>query len=256
VKRRLVDIYRTGDDFRRYTWDDANRRRELASFYEEHRSYFGRRVLDLGCGGGVLGRILEPAGLSYAGVDANPDMIREARKSAKQAGSRQTFMLGDIVRGRIPGRFDTITLLGNSMAHFDVRDMDELLRRRRANAHAGTTFLLEYRDLIAMFWQGTWSRVKIQTTVRGKVVHRARLVDLENGNLAMRARPSSGAWVLDWEHAIWSPFILEMLMRSHGWQLIRRSPPRPKTAAAAIPELNIDVYRLGRSRSAARGRPA
>jgi SAM-dependent methyltransferase len=247
VNRHLVDIYRTGDDYRRYTWDDSGRRESLASFYDVYQRYLGKRVLDLCCGGGVLGRILEPTGRSYLGVDANPDMIREARKAAKAAGSKQRFVLGDVTGAHIPGQFDTITLIGNSLAHFNVQDLDELLRQRRGNVHSGSTFIVEYRDLVAMFWQGTWSRVKIQTHVRGKIVHRTRLLDLESGRLALRARPSSRRWVLDWAHAIWSPFILDMVMRSHGWRLLHRSPPRPRSPRAAIPESIMDVYRLERS---------
>jgi SAM-dependent methyltransferase len=245
ANRQLVDIYRTGDDYRRYTWDDSDRRESLASFYEVYQPYIGRRVLDLCCGGGVLGRILEPTGRSYLGIDANPDMIREARKAAKSAASRQKFVLGDAWRAHIPGQFDTIALIGNSLAHFNVEDVDQLLRQRRGNVHSGSTFIVEYRDLVAMFWQGTWSGVKIQTHVRGRIVHRARLLDLENGRLALRARPSSRKWVLDWAHAIWSPFILDMVMRSRGWRLMHRSPPRSQSARAKIPESVIDVYRLG-----------
>jgi SAM-dependent methyltransferase len=134
----------------------------------------------------VLGRILERSGRSYLGVDANPDMIREARNAAKERGSSQRFLFGNICRARIPGRFDTVALLGNSLAHINVEDMDELLRARKANVHAGSTFLVDYRDLVAMFWYGSWSRVKTQTHVRGKVVHRTRLLDLEDGRLRMR----------------------------------------------------------------------
>jgi 2-polyprenyl-3-methyl-5-hydroxy-6-metoxy-1,4-benzoquinol methylase len=249
VDRHLVQIYRTAEDYRRYTWDDADRRRALASFYKKYRRFFGRNVLDLGCGGGVLGRVVERSGRSYLGVDANPDMIREARKAATERGSSQRFLMANICRARIPGRFDTVALLGNSLAHINVQDMDELLRTRKANVHAGTTFLVDYRDLVAMFWQGTWSRVKVQTHVRGKVVHRTRLLDLEEGRLHMRARPGSFTWRLDWAHAIWSPFILEAVMRRHDWRLITRAPRHGKSGTTLIPEHIVEVYRLEASRA-------
>ncbi len=244
MSRQLLQIYRTGDDYRRYSWDNADRRKSLASLYRAYRRYIGQRVLDLCCGGGVLGRILEPTGRAYLGVDANPDMIREARKAAAEANSKQRFVLGDILKYPIAGRFDTVTLIGNSLAHFTVRDIDDLLRYRRKNVHRGSTFLIDYRDLIGMFWQGSWSRIKVQTHVRGKILHRARLVDLENGQLKMRARPTSRDWVLDWAHTIWSPFILEAVMHSHGWKLVNRMPRAPKTAAAKLPEYHVEVYRL------------
>ena len=130
VNRRLARLYRTGDDYRRYSWDDPDRRSALASFFKKYRRYIGRSVLDLGCGGGVLGALLAPTGRSYLGVDANPDMLREARKTGLR------FLAADITRDKISGRFETITLLGNAMAHFTVRDMDRLLRTRRSNVPA------------------------------------------------------------------------------------------------------------------------
>lgn len=250
MSRQLVNIYRTGDDYRRYTWENPDRQSALSSFVKVYSRYIGRSVLDLGCGGGVLGAVLAPTGRSYVGVDANPDMLRAARRLAKQEGSGLRFVKADITRSEIPGRFDTVTLIGNALAHFNVGDMDRLLRARRGNVHAGSTFLVDYRDLIAMFWQGTWPRVKDQTHLKAKIQSRARLVDLEKGSLDLRARPSTRKWVLDWSHAIWSPFILEMLMRHHGWLLARRSPPRPKLGARKIPEYHIDVYRLDATRGA------
>jgi SAM-dependent methyltransferase len=243
VNRRLVQIYRTGDDYRRYSWEDPDRRASLTRFVKQHRRFLGQSVLDLGCGGGVLGALVAPTGRSYLGVDANPDMLREAWKTGLR------FLKADITRDRIPGRYDTVTLLGNAMAHFTVRDMDRLLRTRRANVRAGSTFLVDYRDLIAMFWQGTWTRVKVQSHLRAKVTSRARLVDLEAGKLDLRTRPSTRKWVLDWSHAIWAPFILEMLMLHHGWVLIHRSSLGRPAGASKIPEGYADVYRL-------EGRPA
>jgi SAM-dependent methyltransferase len=237
-----VRTYRTGDDYRRYTAESADRRASLKSFVNGHRRFIGRSVLDLGCGGGVLGTLLAPTGREYLGVDANPDMLREARKTGLR------FLQADITRDRIPGRFDTIALLGNAISHFPIDEMDRLLAARRANVRPGTTFIVDYRDLVAMFWQDTWTRVKVMTHVRGTITHRTRLVDLNRGTLDLRARPSSRKWVLDWSHAIWSPFILEALMRSHGWLLVRRTSSRA-ARGAKLPEYHADVYRLEGSRS-------
>lgn len=241
---QLVKMYRTAEDYHRYTWENAKRRRSLQALVRKYRRYIGRRVLDLGCGGGVLGRVLESTGRTYLGVDANPDMIREARRGAAARGSKERFLLGDITRLRLPGRFDTVTVLGNSLAHLSVAQMERLLRRLDANVHPGSTFIVDYRDLVAMFWQGTWTRVVVQTHVVGKVVHRARVLDTGEGRLRMRARPAQGRWVLDWTHAIWSPFILEGLMRAHGWRLADRSPVRAKGGAAKVPEHVFEVYRF------------
>lgn len=243
MKPRLVRIYRTGDDYRRYTLENPDRKASLTAFLEQHRRFIGDSVLDLGCGGGVLGMLLAPTGRSYLGVDANPDMLREARKTGLK------FLEADITRDPIPGRYDTVALLGNAMAHFTVRDMDQLLEMRRSNVRPGSTFLVEYRDLVAMLWQGTWPRVKVQTNLRTTVTSRARLLDLQNGTLELRTRPSTRRWVLDWSHAVWAPFILEMLMRHHGWLLVHRAAAGKPVGRSKIPEGYADVYRL-------EGRPA
>ncbi len=53
-----------------------------------------------------------------------------------------------------------------------------------------------------------------------------------------------GRWVLDRAYAIWSPFILEGLMRAHGWRLADRFPVRAKDGAAKVPEHVFEGYRF------------
>lgn len=236
---QLVRVYQTAEDYRRYVVGDPERTRALSAFYHRHRRYFGNRVLDLACGGGILGSVLEPTGRRYVGIDINPDMIREARNAAAARGSPQRFLLGDAVRARIPGRFDTLTLLGNSLGHLTASEMSELLRRRAINVRKGTTFLIDYRDVVNMFWNGRWSHGPyVETHKRGKVVHRTRRVDLERGTIFIRARSASGRWSVDLTHTIWSPFILEALMGARGWRLVRRLPG----LRASRPHTEVDYW--------------
>lgn len=244
MDRRFVRMYRTAEDYHRYTWANEERRKAMEVFVGTYRRYIRRRVLDIGCGGGVLGAVLEPMGHSCLGIDVNPDMIREARKDARERGSKQRFVLGDISQVRIPGRFDTVALIGNGLGHLNVADLENILTRVRRHVHPGSTFLFEYRDLVGLFWQGKWARVVVQTFVRGKIVHRTQSLDVEAGRIRMRARPAKGGWVLDWSHAVWSPFILEGLMRAHGWRLAGRWPASPKKGAKGMPEKYVEAYRF------------
>lgn len=246
VDRQLTQFYRSAENYRRYLPESAERRAAVGSLYRRLRRHFGRRVLDLGCGGGVLGAVLEPTGRTYVGIDANPDMIREARRAARERGSRQRFVLGDITRVPLAGRFDTLALLGNALGHLDVRDLEDLLRARRANVASGARFIVDYRDVVAMFWHHAWEPVYVERHKRGTVTCRTRSVDFERGRIHIRARPASRQWVVDYTQALWSPFVLEGIMRGQGWRLVARHPGHSFVTDVADPFSWTEVYRRDR----------
>ena len=245
MDRSLVRYYRTAENYRRYLVSDPARPAELERFFHAHRRYFGRSVLDLGCGGGVLESIVARTGRRYVGVDLHPDMLRAARAAARARGSTARFLRGDIARFRVEGRFDTLTLLGNALGHLSAVEMVEMLRLRAGNVHRGSTFLLDYRDVVGMFWRGSWNRgAFVQRHKRGTIVSQTRSVDLEGGRIHIQARPTSGRWSVEFTQSIWSAFVLEALMTAHGWKLVRRTPGRSVPDGRPEPDRWEDVYRF------------
>ena len=80
----------------------------------------GQRILDVGCGQGVLGRYLGEAGQQVVGVDASPSLIAAA---IARAGSREKYVLGDArsLEKVLPGeRFDHAALV------LAVQDLDPI----------------------------------------------------------------------------------------------------------------------------------
>lgn len=53
------------------------------SFIQEYSLLEGKRVLDLGCGGGILSEALARAGAAVVGIDAEPKAINTAKTHAK-----------------------------------------------------------------------------------------------------------------------------------------------------------------------------
>ncbi len=79
--------YRTTDKYERYH-PEGERRKEIEELYNTFKKYFGKKILDIYCGGGILGFIVEKDGKGYVGVDINPDMISLAKEYAKKREQR------------------------------------------------------------------------------------------------------------------------------------------------------------------------
>lgn len=70
----------------------------------------GRRLLDLGCGPGLLTRLAAERGYVSTGIDPDPDMIEAANRIARQEGSRATFRAGSVEDASLGARpFDVVT---------------------------------------------------------------------------------------------------------------------------------------------------
>ena len=97
LANQLKTYYRDHENYNDYLMKSKERVKSLKNLYNNNKKYFGKKVLDLTCGGGVMGFIVENKGHSYTGMDINPDMIQEAKKYAKEFGGvwNQIFSTAD-----------------------------------------------------------------------------------------------------------------------------------------------------------------
>ncbi|QQG48898.1 MAG: class I SAM-dependent methyltransferase [archaeon] len=223
VARQDIEVYyRKHDDFGRYLMSNRRRVKELSELYRANRKYFGRKVLDLACGGGILGFIIEKDGHGYVGIDINGDMIESATAFAKKIRSRNRFILGDIISCGVEGSFDSVTLLGNAMCHFDTRDFVRLISRVDPVVGKGSHFITDYRDVAGLLFRRKWKPKLIEKDKGKSVVSRTRDYDSERGDLIVESEWEDGTNRVEFRHAIWAPFILEPIMASNGWELVNR----------------------------------
>lgn len=99
------------------------------------RRRYGRRrgrVVEIGCGGGILARRLVDAGYSVFGIDASPAMVRLARSRVPEA----RFRVGALESARIP-RCEAIFAVGEAVTY--VTGGLSALRRFFARAHRALT---------------------------------------------------------------------------------------------------------------------
>ncbi len=83
--------------------DYINRRAPLA----------GRRVLDLGCGGGILSEAMASLGAEVTGIDAGEEPLAVARLHLQESGLRVDYRLAmaEPFAERVPESFDVVTCM-------------------------------------------------------------------------------------------------------------------------------------------------
>ena len=73
----------------------------------------GARVLDLGCGGGLLSEALAGAGADVTAIDLAPDLLKIARLHGLESGVRVDYrqLSAEALAAEAPGAFDAITCM-------------------------------------------------------------------------------------------------------------------------------------------------
>jgi SAM-dependent methyltransferase len=237
VSEQIRLYYRKHDDFNRYLMTHEKRVKELSGLYSSNKSYFGKRILDIACGGGILGFIAEKHGHEYVGIDINPDAVNAGRKYGKSVGSKVEFILGDARREKLDGTFNTVTLLGNALCHFNTSDVVKVLANIRSNLVEGAYFIVDYRDVVKLLYERKWDR-RFKEVREGKpTISITKECDTLKGQFDMDSFGGSGRKEVEFVHGIWSPFIIEPIMELNGWSLVNRKLKRKLTVWQ-------DVYRM------------
>ena len=73
----------------------------------------GARVLDVGCGGGLLSEAMARAGAEVTAIDLADDLVRVARLHALESGTRVDYRVQAVeaLAAEAPGSFDVVTCM-------------------------------------------------------------------------------------------------------------------------------------------------
>jgi trans-aconitate methyltransferase len=120
----------------------------------------GGPIVDAGCGTGSYTIELDRAGFRATGIDASPELIEQAKRKAREAGSDATFQVGDLRTWRPDAPSDGVLCRGvlNDFLEDDDRRaaLDSLSRMLRA----GGRLVLDVRD-----WEASAARYAVQPVV-------------------------------------------------------------------------------------------
>jgi len=218
----IKQYYRKSENFNRYLITDKERTKNMLQIYNSNKKFFGKNILDIARGSGILGFIIEKKEHNYLGVDINLDMISNAKKYAKETKSKNKFLLGNILKSKIPGKFDTITFIGNGLAHFTTHDFLEILDNLGKNAKKDSNFIIDYRDVVNLLFHKQWKDKMIKKNKGKTTISLTTGVNFEKGEIYKEDFEKNGKSGIKFSHSIWSPFIIEPLIKVFGWRLIKR----------------------------------
>ena len=143
------------------------------------------RILDVACGSGRHTVLLAKHGYRVTGFDLSKALLAEARKAARLAHVKPTFVEGDVRRLRYANAFDAAISMFTSFGYFDRQEEDrEVLRGIARALRPRGKFLMELfnRDsLVATLPQQNW-----QARDGGVVVLEDASFDLLRGRFETR----------------------------------------------------------------------
>ncbi|WP_439688671.1 class I SAM-dependent methyltransferase [Curtobacterium sp. SP.BCp] len=155
LDRRLVDLY----DLDNPDGPDHDLWRALAD------ELGARRILDLGCGTGMLTVTLAAPGREVVGVDPSASMLDHARQ--RPGGHQVTWLLGDSRSVPADG-YDLALMTGNVAQHIADDDWHRTLRDLRSVLRPGGALAFESRNPRVRAWtQWTTSEPSVRPTAHG-----------------------------------------------------------------------------------------
>jgi SAM-dependent methyltransferase len=128
----------------------------------------GAKVLDVACGAGRHSIELARRGYAVTGVDLSEELLAEAKKAARRARARPTFVRGDMRRLRYANAFDAAISMFSSFGYFDRTEEDRLVLAGIARAlKPRGKFLMEMfnRDSLATALPQQGWRIRGPSTV-------------------------------------------------------------------------------------------
>ncbi len=138
------------DEFKRDWWDPKGRLFSLhrinplrfgyfSSKMKEHLGDIKKRVLDIGCGGGLLSEEFAKAGAQVTGIDLSPPSIEAAREHAKDTGLDIDYRVSSPgeLKKEAPERFDAV-ICAEVLEHVD--DLEGFLSDATAMLKKGGLF--------------------------------------------------------------------------------------------------------------------
>jgi ubiquinone/menaquinone biosynthesis C-methylase UbiE len=121
----------------------------------------GSRILDLGCGTGVLTDLLAGDGFKVLGVDRSPSMLQIARRRCERWGSRVSFFEGDLAEPLPARRFAMAVASFDIVNHIpSIADLGIIFRQVRRALEPGAK--LAFDSIRSYCFESYWNKSRYE----------------------------------------------------------------------------------------------
>ena len=141
-----------------------------------HR-FNAQRILDLGCGTGILTVTLAQSGRAVIGVDPSASMLEYAR--SRPGASKIRWILGD--SRNVPDHgFDLVVMSGNVAQHIPSPQWEKTLKDLHRIMHSGGMLAFESRNPACRAWENWTTSTTTRSTRHGLISEWSEAVAPDN----------------------------------------------------------------------------
>ena len=136
-----------------------------------------QRILDLGCGTGILTVTLAQSGRAVIGVDPSASMLEYAR--SRPGASKIRWILGDSRNAPDHG-FDLVVMTGNVAQHIPSPQWEKTLNDLHRIMHSGGMLAFESRNPACRAWENWTTSTTTRSTRHGLISEWSEAVAPDN----------------------------------------------------------------------------
>lgn len=120
---------------------------QIIPYLQGNLDWFGRRILDVGCGTGAAARWLATHTMSVTAIDPSPEMLAQARQSIDISGLSLSWATGDLRHLEAYTEYDLTLALDVMNELGSLRDFEAALASVRAALAPGKFFVFDLHTI-------------------------------------------------------------------------------------------------------------
>ena len=146
-----------------------------------------KRILDAPCGYGRIASNLAAYGYDVTGIDISNYFVTIARERAAQKALKISYITGDILRKRAPGKFDAVLNIFTSLGYFESDEKNELFIKKLCQyVKPGGRLIIEIINPLALL--ANYKHKEIKTLRDGTKLRFERFFDFRTSTSITRIR--------------------------------------------------------------------